>query len=221
MSSILYFIAQIFVGWIWKPPYSLWTNTISDLGNTACRAYGGSYVCSPRHDWMNAAFIFVGAVMAGGSLLVYQEFNHRREGSAERPWSRGEIATLLGFVALAVGGLGAILVGLFPENVNGAMHATGAALAIGVGDLGMVMLGISLGSQLPPRLRRFMIGWGTVSLVAGLMFVFHRHFGLGTGGLERIAAYPETIWLISFGMWITGDHLGRQRSPGPPANAAR
>ena len=203
-SSILYFAAQIFVAWNWKnPSYSLWTNTISDLGNTVCGNYGkpALHVCSTNHDWMNAAFVFVGAVMAVSAVLLYQEFN---EEPSDGYWDRPQIAKLVGFLFVALGGIGAMLVGLFPENVNSAGHITGAALAIAGGNIGILLLafGFEPEDQLPPRIHRFMVTWGIVSLATLLMFAFKRHFGLGQGGMERIAAYPETIWLISFGLWI-------------------
>src|SRR4029077_18142736 len=105
----------VFVAWIWRnPSYSLRTNTISDLGNTVCGDYGkpALHVCSTRHDWMNAAFIFVGAVMVVAAVLLYQEFN---EGPKDHYWDRPQVAKFGGFFFYALGGVGAILVGTFPE----------------------------------------------------------------------------------------------------------
>jgi hypothetical membrane protein len=203
MASALYFVAQIVVGWVWNPPYSLIHNTISDLGNTRCAPYGASYVCSPRHTLMNIAFIFLGLCMAAGSLLIYQEFTERR--SAER------IAALVGFTCMAIGGLGAILVGSFPENTISSLHISGAGLAIGVGNIGILVLGLVL--PLPEGLRGFMLAFSTLSLAALIMFACHRDFGLGQGGMERIAAYPETVWLIRFGLYISRNHYAHGRTP--------
>jgi hypothetical membrane protein len=218
-SSVLYFVAQVFVAWIWKdPPYSLWANTISDLGNTACGNYGkpALRVCSTRHDWMNAAFILVGVVMVVSAVLLYQEFNEEpRDGY----WDGPQIAKFVGFLFYALGGVGAILVGSFPENVNSAGHITGAGLAIAGGNIGILLLasGFEKEDDLPSRIRRFMVIWGVISLAALLMFVFKRHFGLGPGGMERIAAYPETIWLISFGAWIWKVQPKKRRHEMTPA----
>ena len=79
-------------------------NTISDLGNTAC----SSSLCSPRHVWMNVAFIYLGAVMIVGSTLLYHEF--RKKGGTEQN------AAFVGFLLMALGGVGTIIVGTFPEN---------------------------------------------------------------------------------------------------------
>jgi hypothetical protein len=34
------------------------------------------------------------------------------------------------------------------------------------------------------------------------LFAGHVYLGLGAGATERIAAYPETIWLIGFGGYL-------------------
>ncbi len=196
ISSALYFYVQIFVAWVFNPShmaYNLVSNTISDLGNTACGPYGTQYVCSPRHLYMNVAFIFLGIVMGGGSMLLYHEFEDR--GGAEQN------AAFIGFLFMGVGGIGAVLVGVFPENTNATMHKIGAALAIGLGNLGIFVLGAVL-SGLPEAMRRYMLVFSTISLTAMALFALHKYFGIGAGTMERIAAYPESIWLITFGLYV-------------------
>ncbi len=204
MLSALYFLAQIAVGWVWHPPYSLVNNTISDLGNTACGQYGEGQVCSPRHILMNLAFVLLGLIMVIGSLLIYQEFTERER--------RQQIAAVVGFASMAIGGLGAILVGLFPENSVRDMHIAGAALAIGVGNVGILILGLVL--PLPESMRRYMVTFSIISLTALVLFASGKYFGLGAGTMERIAAYPETIWLITFGMYISRNHYRDGATPG-------
>jgi hypothetical membrane protein len=203
ISSALYFFAQIFVAWVFHPSYSLVSNTISDLGNTACGPYGSAYVCSPRHLYMDAAFIFLGIVMATGSVLLYHEFTERRR--VERNAAR------IGFTCMAVGGVGAMIVGAFPENTISAMHIAGAGLAIGAGNLGIFILGAVL--DLPEAMRRYMLLFSTISATALFLFAFHKYFGIGAGTMERVAAYPETIWLITFGLYIWRFH----RKDAPPS----
>jgi hypothetical membrane protein len=205
ISSVLYFMAQIVVGWIWKPPYSIAHNTISDLGNTRCGLYGGSTVCSPRHVVMNIAFVFLGLVMAGGSLLIYQEFANRSR-SEQR-------AALAGFSLMAIAGLGTILVGLFPENTFGVAHGIGAGLAIGVGNIGIFVLGLVL--PLRDGMRTNMLLWAGTSLVAALLFALNHDFDLGKGTMERVAAYPETVWLIRFGLYISRNHYSSAHARNP------
>lgn len=196
VSSALYFFAQIAVAWVFHPSYSVIDNAISDLGNTRCGLYGSHLVCSPRHVLMNVAFVYLGIVMVSGSTLLYHEFSERR-----RP---ERIAAFAGFLCMGIGGVGTVLVGLFPENTNHAMHVTGAALAIGVGNVGIFILGAVL--SLPESMRRYMLVFSTVSATALFLFAFHRSFGLGAGSMERIAAYPETIWLIQFGLYMWHFH---------------
>jgi hypothetical membrane protein len=187
ISSALYFAAQVACAWVWNPPYSVVHDSISDLGSTA----------APRHGLMNAAFIFLGVVMAVGSLLLYQEF--RQQSTAEQ---RG---ALLGFATMALAGLGTVLVGLFPENVHHGAHRVGAGLAIGGGIVAMFVLGWLL--ELPARLRFFTRFWAPVAFIALVLFACHRDFGVGAGTMERIAAYPVTVWLISFGVYIARRHM--------------
>lgn len=196
VSSALYFFAQIAVAWVFRPSYNVIHNSISDLGNSRCGPYGGTLVCSPRHVLMNVAFVFLGLVMVSGSTLLYHEFSERR--APERNAAR------VGFCCMAIGGVGTVLVGLFPENTSHVLHITGAALAIGVGNLGIFILGAVL--SLPESMRRYMLVFSTVSATALLLFAFHKDFGVGAGTMERIAAYPETVWLISFGLYVWRFH---------------
>jgi hypothetical membrane protein len=199
--SVLYFIVQIVVASVWLPSYSWFSNTISDLGNTSC----GPKLCSPRHDWMNGEFFVLGAVMAAGALLIYQEFTERN------PDER--LAARIGFSCLALAGAGTALVGQFPENTVGFMHVTGAGLAIGVGTLGIFVLGLVL--ALPNSLRWAMRVVAPLALLALILFATHMYLGLGAGTTERLAAYPETIWLIIFGTYMARTHRSTvMRAPG-------
>jgi hypothetical membrane protein len=195
--GIVYFIVQLVVAMVWRPSYSWTQNTISDLGNTACT----ERLCSPRHAWMNAEFFVLGFVMAAGSLLIYQEFSER--GPEER------LAARLGFSCIAIAGVGAAVVGWFPENTVSLMHIIGAATAIGVGTAGILVLGLVL--SLPSGLSWTMRVVAPVAISALVFFALHVHLGLGAGTIERLAAYPETIWLIVFGIYISHDHYQRAR----------
>ena len=207
ISSALYFYAQIFVAWVFNPshaPYNLVSNTISDLGNTTCGPYGAEYVCSPRHVYMNVAFIFLGVVMAAGSMLLYHEF----EGAG----GADQNAAFAGFLLMGLGGAGAMLVGIFPENTNGTMHKIGAGLAIGLGNVGIFILGAVL-AKVPEAMRRYMLVFSVISLTALVLFARHKYFGVGPGTMERLAAYPQTIWLITFGLYVWRFRPGADSRP--------
>ena len=125
-------------------------------------------------------------------------------------------------------GLGAILVGAFPENSVKVMHFVGAALAIGVGDAAIFVLGCYL--PLPRRWRDALRWYSALALLALALFGAHRDFGMGGGLMERFAQYPQTIWLILFGFYVSSDHYQRGQSDPPaprngesgtPANSTR
>ncbi len=73
--------------------------------------------------------------------------------------------------------------------------------AIGLGNVGIFLLGALL-SGLPEAMRRYMLVFSTSSLTALVLFASHKDFGIGAGTMERIAAYPQTIWLIIFGLYV-------------------
>lgn len=190
--SIQYYIVQIVAVMAWTVVYSIRFNTISDLANTACGVYAGRYVCSPLHGLMNASFISLGITMVLGSILIYREFKET-------------VGSALGFGFMAIAGIGTLLVGLFPENTVVVLHVVGAALPFFIGNVGLVVLGRVL--DIPKTLRYYTVSSGTISLIALVFFAMHIYFGLGIGGMERIVAYPQTMWLIVFGIYISSNHI--------------
>jgi len=195
--SSWYFAAQVLVAWVFRPQYSFVSNAISDLGNTACPPH--SNVCSPLHFWMNVAIVILGLAMIVGAVLIFSEFSfskHRRE----------RAAALAGFACMALGGIGAMLVGFVPENVNTAhLHTVGTAMAIGFGQLAILILGLFL-REIHDWLREFMIVTSLFVLLAGISIAGKHQFGIGGGALERLAQYPESVWLILFGFYISRNH---------------
>jgi hypothetical membrane protein len=192
-AAALYFVIQIIVAWVFIPSYSLVSNSISDLGETNCGGYGSPAMCSPRWWLMDyVGFLLLGLVMVIGSALLYHEFTERVP--------RERRAAMFGFGLMALGGLGSILVGFFPENENRTMHITGAFLAIAIGNVAILVLGAVL--TLPESMRRSMLTFSGLALAALLCFASHKFFGIGRGMMERLAAYPVTIWLITFGLYI-------------------
>lgn len=192
MTSVQYFITQIVVAHAWTSFYSLSRNPISDLGNTACGVYSGRLVCSPLHNWMNASFVVLGLTMIAGSLLIYHEFRKSRAGA-------------VGFNFMALAGFGTILVGLFPENTVSALHALGAALPFFIGNVGLIVLGLAL--DIPRAFKYYTIFSGVIALIALVLFYTNIYLGIGQGGMERITAYPQTIWLIIFGIYMSSNHF--------------
>lgn len=185
---IQYFITQFVVALSWSVPYSWRANTISDLGNTACGAYAGRFVCSPLHDWMNASFIVLGLTMIARSLFIYQEF---RENSGSKT----------GFSFMGLAGFGTILVGIFPENVSADFHILGAGLAFLIGNIALLIFGTFL--DVSKKFKIYTIVSGVITLAALILFVTKNYEGLGRGGMERVVSYPQTLWLIMFGIYMS------------------
>lgn len=198
VATIEYFLIQLVVAADWKFAYSWRYNTISDLGNTVCGAYNTRLICSPLHGLMNSAFILLGSLMAIGSLLIYQEFKE----------SRG---SLVGFTMMAIAGIGTIIVGLFPENTVSWLHFFGAVLPFGIGNLSLLVLARYLYKVGRP-MKIYTALTGIVALIA-LGFFLSSHYGpLGIGGVERLVAYPQTVWLIVFGSYMTRSHVLQLRA---------
>lgn len=196
MLTVEYFILQLVVARASVRPYSIAKNTISDLGNTQCGIYGNRYVCSPLHSLMNTSFILLGSFMVLGSILIYQEFKETT-------------LAFYGFGSMLMAGIGSLLVGIFPENTISEFHIFGAALVFLMGNVGMIVLGSALALPLPFRI--YTILSGSVSLVALVFFIADSYVSLGIGGMERIVAYPQTVWLIFFGIYISKNHYKKMR----------
>lgn len=145
--------------------------------------------------------------MISGSLFIYQEFRHKK-----RAW--------VGFVFMAVAGLGSAVVGLSPENVNVPVHALGAAGPFLLGNIALLIFSSRL--HLPPPTRRYTLISGIVGLAALVLFITGSslgltwaYLGLGEGGMERLTSYPQTFWLIFFGLYMSRNHYMKRRREGP------
>ena len=134
-------------------------------------------------------------------------------GSEEQLW---RLAARIGFGCLSLGGGGTVVVGLFPENTVQLLHAVGAMFAIGVGTAGIWILGFGVAGSLNSPLARAMRIFPPLALAASILFAVHADGFIGHGAMERLAAYPETIWLIGFGLYIARTHSRRARAAPVP-----
>lgn len=185
--SAVFYIAQAVVQAASVRPYSMLTQPISDLANTAC----GPSICSPLHDLMNATFIAVGLLHAIGAVAIQH---------AWPPSLRRRAATVL----LALAGANLVIVGLSPENVAFGRHVVAAALGLGGLDLGILLLGLAA----PGRLGRAAQAAGVAGLLGFVLF-FGPDLGLPRGLTERLADYPPAAMIVVFGVAV----LSGSRSP--------
>jgi hypothetical membrane protein len=193
MVSIQYFIIQLVAAFAWSnPSYSFNNNAISDLGNTACGLFSERYVCSPFYSLMNISFMLLGITMIAGSFLIYQEFIKNAQNR-------------IGFIFMALAGFGTFLVGAFPENTVKELHFIGALLPFLLGNIALLIFGFSLGLQ--GKFKFYTIASGVVALIALPLFFTKTYLGLSLGGMERLVAHPQTVWLIIFGLYMSRNHF--------------
>ncbi|WP_158711044.1 DUF998 domain-containing protein [Streptomyces albus] len=175
----------------WARPYSWARNNISDLGNAHCALQPEPeprYICSPEHDLMNVSFIVLGMLLVVGAALT-----------GGLLWRRGPAAAAARLL-LAGAGVGFVLVGLAPADVNENQHVLGALLIMAAGNIGLVLSGLGLAEHVPAPLR-----WGTsllgiTAFTAFGLFLSRHYVGLGMGGMERVAAFPLLFWALAVGV---------------------
>lgn len=173
------------------PGYSPRDNWISDLGATC--SYAGDY---RPHDCVYvqpaSAIFMIGAVSLGTLLLASAYLLHPLAASRRLP------------IFLGLAGAGGVGVGLVSEEFA-PFHSIFASLMFLTGGLAAVE-----SSRFLPRLL------GHVSLIlaaivfaaSGIVLTVGGGIGppswtpLGLGGMERLIAYPQLLWVVLFGATI-------------------
>jgi hypothetical membrane protein len=187
VGAFQFLLVMIAVQLAWTQPYSLSSNAISDLGNTGCGPWPdatSAVVCSPWHTVFNVSIIVLGLCVVFGSILVKSAFPPRK-------------SALVGLGLFVLSGIGSIGVGAFPENVNLTAHTLSATLALGVGGVTLIVLAYAmLRDTRWNGYRAYTLLSGLVSTVAFLLLATHHYLGLGFGGIERLVAAPELLWLL-------------------------
>ncbi|HEX4921501.1 MAG TPA: DUF998 domain-containing protein [Candidatus Bathyarchaeia archaeon] len=194
IAPVQFLVSVIFTWLGWTTSYGLLTNTISDLGAVGCgnwtsgAAQNGSsatshYVCSPWHGLFNASIIILGLLSIIGAMLLIRRF-------PPRPSSKA------GLVMIAIGGFGAVGVGVFPEDVSIIPHSIFALLQFVFGNLGLLTLGYAMvGQRVWRRYEVVTIACGIVGLVAFPLFLSGFWGPLGIGGSEWLIVGPELVWV--------------------------
>lgn len=186
-----YFAVEALVQRAWvEPPYSLRYNTISDLGATLCGPLPilNTVVCSPLHALMNLSFVLTGVLTMLGAFLL-------------RPYFPRNRAVTLSLLVIGAAALGSIVVGLFPENEHPIPHFVGALTLLVLGNAGLLALGATL--YFTSRRKRYAaltIALGGVGLAGFLLLPLGFLPFVGIGFMERVAAYPLTVWIVASGV---------------------
>ena len=199
--TVAYLVVQPVVAAAWPTPYDLATNSISDLGVTGCgdfRQFDDRmiYACSPRHQLMNTVLVVVGVLTSAGALLTRDLWPRRR-------------LTTVGVAFVVLAGLGGILMGLAPADVNLAAHGAGALLQV-PGAVGPLLLGVAAWS-VRPGVAAFSLVCGVVGSAACLLFFGRSDLGLGLGVMEHLAFDPLTVWTTALGAVLLGRLLRSRR----------
>lgn len=160
------------------PDYSVSLNYISDLGAT-CRGTT-CHIVQPSATIFNSTIFMTGVLLIAGTYFIRRGFRTRF------------------FPALlALSGVGAMGVGIFPEY-TGHLHYAAAFIAFAFGGLSAIA---AYTIEKPP-LRYLSVLLGIVTLTAFVLSISHHDLGLGPGGMERMIAYPFVLWVLGFGGYL-------------------
>ncbi len=102
--------------------------------------------------------------------------------------------------AIYLAGIGAVGVGIFNESIL-VPHAFFAFVAFIFGAFSAIF---------SKKFAQSHFGWisvflGALSLTALALFLSGNYLGLGVGGMERIVAYPTTLWIVAFGGYLMAE----------------
>jgi hypothetical membrane protein len=197
-GSVQFVLAMAITQLGWTTPYSLRTNYISDLGAAHCGFWTGTdprYICSPWHLVFDSSIVVLGVLTILGAYLI------------RRAMPPGGLATF-GLALLAISGLGAIGVGLSPEDVNLAVHSASALTAFLAGNTALLLLGVAMlrDSKWGSGFATFGLILGAIGWAALILFVSRHYLGLGPGGMERLVVAPSLLWAS-----VVGAKLVRSR----------
>ncbi len=149
------------------PGYSISENMISDLGIGSTAGF------------FNSSIIVLGLLIIL-SAVAFHSFH------------KNKIFTIL----LILTGMGAMGVGLFPENLS-PYHEIFAGITFVFGGLSEILFALI---RFPMSVA--VIFLGGLTLVSLVLFVLGIHLGLGPGGMERMIVYPVILWGASFGGYL-------------------
>jgi hypothetical membrane protein len=157
--------------------------------------------------WVGCLQFFVAeAVAAAGFVGSYSFRRNYISDFGAFSCAGGGCSPLHALGLIAASGLGVALVGLAAEDSAPGWHYLGAAENLLFCNAGAALLGLSLfreGSA-SRAVGLLSLSFGLIGL-AGLGGLAAGHdFGLGVGGVERVAAYPFPLWIAGLGAWLIG-----------------
>jgi len=160
------------------PGYSTSENYISDLG------------VGPSALIFNSSVFLLGVLAVSGVYFIQKTFSFK-----------------LFSILAAIAGIGAMGVGLFPEDA-GMIHTVFSLITFLFAGASAIA---SYRLEKPP-LSYLSIILGTMSLVALVLFASGVYLGLGKGGMERMVAYPALLWMVGFSGHLMSDNRNTRTS---------
>lgn len=200
-----FFLAQFLAQAAW-PGYVMTVEDISLLGVTSCGAYlnaapdGIMPVCSPLSLVFNIGMTLNGVLVVLGVWFTRDLW----------PQTRLKVAALW---LLALGGDGTMLAGLFPLDTVPLLHVIGAALALGLACFGFILMGRVVW-RTHSVFALYSLATGVLALTGFVLYAAEVYLG-GRGTVERLAAWPQTLWYMVTGALILRGHFTPSAKIGP------
>jgi len=186
----LQWIILVFVAQAYYPSYTIAKNDLSDLGATCHNAVGPTPgVCTiyqPASIIWNVTLSLFGLLTVVAAYFLYRGLKNR-----------------LFSAFFGLYGLGGLIAGVVPENVELTTHGLGALVSFVAGALAAITVyRLRLGSRLFTIVSIIL---GIIS-IAGIILLIFVPFAtlessvIGHGGDERIIVYPLMIWEMILGV---------------------
>jgi len=169
-SGAVQFLLGLIIAEALYPNYSVSGNYISDLG------VGSTALI------FNSSVFVLGLLAVAGAYFIREAFK----------------SNFL-FIILILTGIGAMMVGLFPETA-GVMHTIASLVTFLFGGLAAI---VSYKVEKSP-FSYLSVVLGAMGLVALGLLASGNYLGLGVGGMERMIAYPVLLWAVGFGAHLLG-----------------
>jgi len=178
--GVLLIVSEIVYSAHGTQAYSVSANYVSDLGAT-CPSSGACYI-PPSALLFDSSIALMGLLILLGAYFFHRAFK----------WTPAT-------VILALAGIGALGVGLFPET-TGIWHSIFSLVVFLFAGLSAI---VTYRFQKKP-MAYFSVILGVMTLIALILYVGDIYLGLGAGGMERMIVYPVLLWAIGFGAHLMG-----------------
>ena len=185
------------------PGYSISKYQISGLGSPiflgTCTTVPDC-LAAPSTPIQPASAIFVSAIFLSAILGLYCGYLLHR-GTTHRRFALAVAVSMFGWLLVGVSYLPFYL-GLSGEGVAAGafvLHLSGAYTDFSVG----LLAAISTYRFTRAPMRYLTVILVAVSATAFLLMFTGNNLGLGLGGMQRMGVYPELLWSVAFGAYLT------------------